>query len=130
MLDRCKHDSFLPSICELTQRDGRGNKTLKPCVTRVTSLFEKRFFQTSISLKHFLCKRPGHSDVNERSQQNTQLIALSCSLSFSSHTNVLQSFSFCRHHYSLAHSKCRGRLQASVNDSSRIMLEMSCIRVL
>ena len=52
MLDRCKHDSFLPSICELTQKDGRGKKTLKSCVTRVISLFEKRFLQTSLSLKH------------------------------------------------------------------------------
>ena len=51
MLDRCQHDSFLPSICELTQKDSRGKKTLKPCVTRVTSLFEKRFLQTSLSLK-------------------------------------------------------------------------------
>ena len=54
MLDRCKHDSFLPSICELklTQKDSRGKKTVKPCVTRVTSLFEKRFLQPSLSRKH------------------------------------------------------------------------------
>ena len=52
MLDRCEHDTFLPSICELTQKDGRGKKTVKPRVTRVTSLFEKRFLQPSLSRKH------------------------------------------------------------------------------